>query len=153
MIIDGRRDRHLPLGVTTDRDGSQHNGVRTWIEQGFKVLKRGGWPWPRTRMSDPARAERLWLALAVATLWVISSGDALAQEHVQPVIRAPSPRRTDAPRPRRTRLFRLGQRGLLAAAVAQRPLPLPTPLSPAGLPSPPPFSDPTASLSSSDTYP
>ena len=27
----------------------------------------GGWQWQRTRMTDPARAARLWLAVAVAT--------------------------------------------------------------------------------------
>jgi hypothetical protein len=41
-------------------------GLRAWIEQGFKVTKRAGWQWQRTRMSDPARASRLWLAVAVA---------------------------------------------------------------------------------------
>jgi hypothetical protein len=43
-------------------------GLRAWIEQGFKITKRGGWQWQRTRMSDPQRAARLWLAVAVATL-------------------------------------------------------------------------------------
>jgi hypothetical protein len=43
-------------------------GLRAWIEQGFKVTKRGGWQWQRTRMIHPDRAARLWLALAVATL-------------------------------------------------------------------------------------
>src|SRR5262249_42704921 len=36
-------------------------GLRAWIEQGFKRIKRGGWQWQHTRMTDPARAERLWL--------------------------------------------------------------------------------------------
>jgi hypothetical protein len=42
-------------------------GLRAWIEQGFKITKRGGWQWHRTRMTDPQRAARLWLAVAVAT--------------------------------------------------------------------------------------
>src|SRR5262249_40972924 len=42
---------------------------RAWIEQGFKVAKSGGWQWQHTRMTDPGRVERHWLALAVATLW------------------------------------------------------------------------------------
>ena len=42
-------------------------GLRAWIEQGFKRLKRGGWQWQYTRMDDPTRAERLWLAIALAT--------------------------------------------------------------------------------------
>jgi len=49
-------------------------GLRTWIEQGFKVLKSGGWSWDQTRMEDPQRVERLWLVLAVATLWVTALG-------------------------------------------------------------------------------
>jgi hypothetical protein len=31
-------------------------GLRAWIEQGFKRIKRGGWQWQYTRMDDPARA-------------------------------------------------------------------------------------------------
>jgi hypothetical protein len=49
-------------------------GMRTWIERGFRTFKRGGWQWQNTRMSDPERAARFWLALSVATLWVISVG-------------------------------------------------------------------------------
>jgi hypothetical protein len=49
-------------------------GLRSWIEDGFKDLKRGGWQWQNTRMTDPARAARFWLALAVATLWVVNIG-------------------------------------------------------------------------------
>ena len=49
-------------------------GYRSWIEQQFKLAKREGWQWHRTRMSDPGRAERLWLAIAVATLWVVAVG-------------------------------------------------------------------------------
>jgi hypothetical protein len=69
-------------------------GMRSWIEGGFKDNKRGGWGWHQTKMMDPERAERLWLAIAVATLWVVSVGgevganlpvsslEALPQTHV-----------------------------------------------------------------------
>jgi len=69
-------------------------GMRSWIEGGFKDTKRGGWHWHQTKMVDPKRAERLWLAIAVATLWVVSVGgeadahlpvsslEALPQTHV-----------------------------------------------------------------------
>jgi hypothetical protein len=33
-------------------------GLRSWIEQGFKDSKRGGWQWQHTRMEDPQRI--LW---------------------------------------------------------------------------------------------
>jgi hypothetical protein len=49
-------------------------GMRAWIEGGFQDLKRGGWQWQHTRMTDPARGARLWLVMAVATLWVVSVG-------------------------------------------------------------------------------
>jgi len=55
-------------------------GLRAWIEQGFKDCKRGGWQWQHTRMSDPARAERLWLAIAVATLWLLRVGGEAEQK-------------------------------------------------------------------------
>ena len=42
--------------------------LRPWIECGFKYIKRGGWGWHRSRMTDSNRATRLWLAIAVATL-------------------------------------------------------------------------------------
>ncbi len=50
------------------------DGMRSWIEGGFKDTKRGGWHWHQTKMVEPKRAERLWLAIAVATLWVVSVG-------------------------------------------------------------------------------
>jgi hypothetical protein len=49
-------------------------GMRAWIEQGFKLLKHGGWQWQETRMTDPERAGRLWLVLAVATRYVLAVG-------------------------------------------------------------------------------
>ena len=49
-------------------------GLRSWIECGFKDGKRGGWNWQRCRSQTPQRVERLWLALAVATLIVVGVG-------------------------------------------------------------------------------
>jgi len=51
-------------------------GLRTWIEQSFKIIKSGCWDWQKTRMEDPERVERLWLVLAVSTLWVVALGAA-----------------------------------------------------------------------------
>ena len=47
---------------------------RSWIEQGFRDLKRLGWSCHRTLVQEAGRLERLWLALAVATLWVMWYG-------------------------------------------------------------------------------
>lgn len=49
-------------------------GLRAWIKQGFKKIKSGGWQWQYTRMTDPNRVERLWLAIAIATGWLLSVG-------------------------------------------------------------------------------
>lgn len=67
-----------PWLIVTDLSPGTANigwyGFRAWIEHGFKILKRGGWQWQYTRMRDPARAERLWLALARATWWSLAVG-------------------------------------------------------------------------------
>lgn len=67
-----------PWLIVTDLTPEQADvcwySLRTWIECGFKDTKRGGWQWQQTRITDPARANRLWLAIAVATLWVVSVG-------------------------------------------------------------------------------
>src|SRR5437016_11856049 len=74
-------------------------GLRAWIEQGFKITKRGGWQWHQTHMTKPERAARLWLAVAVATLWLLSVGGE-AEETIpcstMPYLTAlvPAPRRT-----------------------------------------------------------
>src|SRR5262249_2916454 len=69
-----------PWLVLTDLPPEAGNAVwyafRAWIEQGFKVIKGGGWDWQKTRMEEPGRVERLWLVLAVATLWVVAVGAA-----------------------------------------------------------------------------
>jgi hypothetical protein len=95
---------------------------RSWIEQGFKVLTGGGLQWPRTRMSDPARAERLWLALAVATLWLVVIGAVLESDERKETS-GELPRGAGG-RPRGHRLFTLGLAAWLAAAVSGTELPL-----------------------------
>lgn len=98
-------------------------GFRAWIEQGFKKIKRGGWQWQYTRMQDPARAERLWLAIALATWWLLAVGGesdaAISAETWPPLPPTARPRR-----PRWVSVFRQGWNRLLAALLAQQPLPL-----------------------------
>jgi hypothetical protein len=50
------------------------HGMRSRVECGFKDFKRGGWRWDQSKMTEPARAERLWLVMSVATIWVLSVG-------------------------------------------------------------------------------
>lgn len=104
-------------------------GLRAWIEQGFKLTKRAGWQWQRTRMTDPDRAARLWLAVAVATLWVVSvGGEADATEPALPgaLDLAPptSRRQRQATRLRLVGVFRRGWTLVFVALLRQAPLPL-----------------------------
>src|SRR6266487_192452 len=55
-------------------NGAGGYGLRGWIECGFKDGKRGGWNWQRCRSRQPERVERLWLAMAVATLITVGVG-------------------------------------------------------------------------------
>jgi len=104
-------------------------GLRAWIEQGFKITKRAGWQWHRTRMRDPDRAARLWLAVAVATLWLLSVGE-VADETI-PVstlldVTGMCPERPRTRRATRLRLvsvFRQGWVTLLVALLRHEPMP------------------------------
>ena len=105
-------------------------GLRAWIEQGFKITKRAGWQWQRTHMTQPARAARLWLAVAVATLWLLSVGGE-AEETIPastvPDVTAlvPEPPRTRrATRLRLVSVFRRGWNLILVALLDHAPLPL-----------------------------
>ena len=104
-------------------------GLRAWIEQGFKITKRAGWQWQRTRMTDPQRAARLWLAVAVATLWLLSVGGE-AEEWIPPSTLPPLPAQLWSPlRPRRATglrlvsVFRHGWVLILVALLNQQRLP------------------------------
>ena len=58
--------------------------MRFWIEGEYKDHKSGGWGWQHTRMEDPHRAERLWLAMAVAMhMAVLVGGQEEAEEQEQ----------------------------------------------------------------------
>jgi hypothetical protein len=49
-------------------------GLRMWIEHGYEQFKSTGWGWQKTRVSDPDRVGRMWLAIALATFWVVAVG-------------------------------------------------------------------------------
>lgn len=105
-------------------------GLRAWIEQGFKITKRAGWQWQRTRMTNPQRAARLWLAVAVATLWLLSvGGEADASLPVGTLPLLPStvcqpPRQRSATRLRLVSVFRQGWTCVLVALLTHQRLPL-----------------------------
>jgi hypothetical protein len=105
-------------------------GWRAWIECGCTDSNRGGWHWEQTKRLAPARAERLWLALAVATLGTVRVGcqaegeppkPQLPQLPEQPIAR----QRATGQRPARSlRCFRRGRLLLLAALCLGQPLPV-----------------------------
>ncbi len=113
-------------------------GLRVWIEQGFRTRKRMGWQWHRTRRLDPARVDRHWLVLAVATLWVLAYGTRVEEARLRGLapgrVRRPPPEPA-APDHRPLSLFQLGwcqaqrllHRGYAWARVWLQPLPGPDP--------------------------
>ncbi len=105
-------------------------GLRAWIEQGFKITKRAGWQWQRTHMTKPERAARLWLAVAVATLWLLSVGgeaDETIPASTVPDVTALVPEQLRTRRATRLRLvsvFRRGWNLILVALLDHAPLPM-----------------------------
>jgi len=122
-----------PWLIVTDLPPAQADvawyGLRAWIEASYKDAKRGGWHWEQTKMVHPRRAERLWLAMAVAMLWVISVGcqaeamlpvpdrDALPETHIA---RQKSQGRRP---PRSVSCFRRGRLVIIAALCTGLPIP------------------------------
>jgi hypothetical protein len=134
--------------------------MRSWIECGFKDTKRGGWNWHHTKMSDPRRAERHWLVMAVATLWVISVGgevDAtLPESSFETLPSTHIARRLSKQRVRQRRIscFARGILTICAALVAGDPLPMGRLLAFSWPSSPPEVSEQADALSGTEkTYP
>ncbi len=80
-----------PWLILTDLEPSQADplwyGLRSSTECVYRDLKSDGWRWHHTRLLDANRAERLLLAIAVATLWMVMlGGDAenqlLSSQHI-----------------------------------------------------------------------
>ena len=81
MITPKRHNTAEEYPITTLMQHLQHALTPTQRERIHALLfaKRRGWQWHKTQMVDEARAERLRLALAVATLWVVGVGSEVAQ--------------------------------------------------------------------------
>jgi Transposase DDE domain len=85
VLIQWEKGYEEKLVVVTDLDPKEANAVwylmRFWIEDEYKDHKSGGWGWEQTKMTDPNRAERQWLARAVAMqIAVLVGGEAEAHE-------------------------------------------------------------------------
>ena len=72
------KDYAQPWLIVTDLVPQEANSswyaMGSWIECSFKDTKRGGLSWHQTKITDPVRAERQWLAIATAMLWLVSVG-------------------------------------------------------------------------------
>lgn len=128
---DGHEDPWLIItDLTPEQADALWYAMRPWIECGFKQTKRAGWQWQNTRMTDPDRASRLWLAMAVATLWVVSVGGqaetTLPASSFEDLPDAHIARRrtTNRPQPRLLSCFHRGLLVIMAALIAGQPLPL-----------------------------
>jgi len=146
LVVVWSADQKAPWAVVTDLKtnevGVSWYALRMWVELGFRVLKSVGWPWQRSRRTDPARVARHWLVLALATFWVMVYGTRVEEAERYGV--APARMRTPPaplinPYPRRVSLFQLGlqclQRLLLQGRWWQRwwLVPEPWPDPPPGL--------------------
>ncbi len=76
-------------------------------------------------MTDPARAERLWLAIAIATWWLLAvGGEAEAQIATTTFPAIPGSPRRQGRRWRLVGIFRHGWSLIMAALLNHQPLPV-----------------------------
>ena len=142
LIVLWMPGQETPWVVLTDESPDDVDlgayGLRVGMEQGFRTLKRMGWQWQRTRRTEPARVDRHWLVLAVATLWVLAHGTRVEEARLRGLapgrVRRP-PLMPAVAEDRTLSLFQLGRfqvqrllhRGYAWARVWLQPLPGPDP--------------------------
>ena len=127
----GSKDPWLLLtDVPPESSPAGWDGLRAWSAQGFQSTTRAGWPWQRPHRPKPARAARLWVAVAGAPWWLLSVGGEAAvtiPASTVPDIRALLPRQPRMRCATCLRLVRVCRRGwtlILVAWLDQAPLPL-----------------------------
>lgn len=78
LLMQRQEGYEHPWAILTDLAPDAANvawyALRSWVECGFKDFKRGGFGWHHEKMHDAGRVERLWLAMAVAMVWMVSLG-------------------------------------------------------------------------------
>lgn len=139
VLIRWEKGYEEKLVVVTDLGEKDGNAawyqMRFWVEDEYKDHKSGGWGWEQTKMEDPQRAERLWLAMAIAMLMVVLVGgqeEANEQEQQRKkarkrlgkrrVGRPPKPIRRE--RSREQSCFMRGQLAIQAAVVRGEEVPM-----------------------------
>lgn len=106
-------------------------GLRSGTECVYRDLKSDGWQWHRTRLLDPKRAERLWLVLAVATLWMVILGGRAEHQSPSAALELLPPTHVTFSKPlgkptgRRLSCFLLGSLTLIANLLNHLPIRLP----------------------------
>lgn len=55
-------------------------GLRMWEEHGFRDLKSNGFNWQKSRVRLAQHANRLWLLMALAYVWVVSLGTRVLEQ-------------------------------------------------------------------------
>jgi hypothetical protein len=113
----------LVTDLPPDLADSVWYALRMWVEHGFKDCKRGGFHWEQTKMTDPTRATRLWLVLALASLWAVSVGSQAEQHPSASGFDGPVSGPVPTTAPRRLSVFRRGVLTLLAHLLRSPDLP------------------------------
>lgn len=113
-----------PWLIVTDLPPAQADArwysLRSWIECSYRDYKSDGWQWHNTRLQDPKRAERLWLAMLVAMLWMMTLGSQTQQQQSsQPPSSSSRPCRTLS-------YFSLGLLSLIITLIKGLPITLST---------------------------
>jgi hypothetical protein len=138
VLIRWEKGYEEKLVVVTDLDEKEGNAawylMRFWIEDEYKDHKSGGWGWEQTKMTDPGRAERQWLARAVAMqVAVLVGGEEEAEEHRHTCRKAKKrsgkrragrpPKPVCRPRGREQSVLMRGQQSIQAAVVRGQEIP------------------------------
>jgi len=130
------------LAVVTDLLPGQAQAawyqMRFWIEDAYKDYQRGGFHWEQTKMRDPGRAERLYLAMAVTMQLAVMVGGSLEAREQEEQQRQQMQRRVRKGKRRRGRpaktvsrrrareqsCLERGCQAISAAALRAEPIPM-----------------------------
>ena len=79
-----------PWLIVTDLNPEQADicwyQLRSWLECSYRDLKSDGFDWHQTRLRQPDRAERHWLAMSVAMFWMVTLGGEQEISHEKSLI-------------------------------------------------------------------
>jgi hypothetical protein len=94
------------------RDGLGEYARRFWIEPGFRNDKSAGWQWERSQVVGVAHHARLLVAMALASLVVLSVGVAAARAQLDAEAQRRQAGCRSKPQPARWSVFTQGMRGV-----------------------------------------